>query len=106
MFARISVPSPRGLLVFVTIQTPAAMAHDLRREHPALAATYRLLQIVSELGLRLEAMHPDTSDTELASQFYVSAPNARTAAEVRRRIEEAGVVDAVYVKPPEGPPSG
>jgi hypothetical protein len=82
------------------------MARDLRRDHPALAGSRRLQQIVSELGLQLEAMHPDTSDPELASQFYVSAPNAQAAAEIRQRIEEAGVVEAVYVKPPAGPPSG
>ena len=92
--------------MFVSIHAPAAMARDLRRNRPELAASRRLQQVVSQFGLRLEATHPDTSDPELASQFYVSAPDPKTAAEVQRRIEEAGLVDAVYVKPPEGPPSG
>jgi hypothetical protein len=82
------------------------MARDLREDWPVLAESRRLHQIVSEFGLRLEAIHPDTSDRELASQFYVSAPNMHAAEEVRRRIEDAEIVEAVYVKPPEGPPAG
>lgn len=91
--------------MLVTIHTHSAMACDLRLDHPALAGSRRLQQIVADFGLQLEAMHPDTLDPELASQFYVSAPNPQAATEVRRRIEEAGIVEAVYVKPPEGPPS-
>ena len=92
--------------MFVTIHTPIAMARDLRRACPALVESRRLQMIVSKLGLRLEAMYPDTADPELASQFYIAAPNQQEATELRRRIHEAGIVEAVYVKPPEGPPLG
>ena len=104
----LAFPAPiiGGLAVFVTIHTPIAMAQDLRRARPVLAQSCRLQQIVSEFGFQLEPMYPDTTDPELASQFYVSAPDAQAAVEVRRRIEEAGIVEAVYVKPPEGPASG
>ncbi len=91
--------------MFVTIHTSIAMARDLYRAHPAAVAARRLQKIVSDLGLRLEAMHPGATDPELVSQFYVEA-DPLVADQVRQRIEEAGIVEAVYVKPPEGPPLG
>jgi hypothetical protein len=99
-------PDAQEPALFVTIHTPVAMARDLRRDRPALAESRQLQHIVSEFGLRLEPMYTNISDPELAAQFYVLTPNAQVAAEFRRRIEDARVVEAVYVKPPEGPPSG
>lgn len=91
--------------MYVTVHVPSALARDLRRKQPVLAQSRKLHQIVRGIGLELKALHPNSSDPALASQFYVFAPDPNSAARIRQQIEEAGIVEAVYVKPPEGPPS-
>jgi hypothetical protein len=91
--------------VYVTIHAPIALARDLRLKKPLLAPSRELYQILAEFGLELKALHPNSSDPTLASQFYVLAGDSQVAARIQEQIEEAGIVEAVYVKPPEGPPS-
>jgi hypothetical protein len=61
--------------------------------------------LLGELGLTLEPLHPGATDPELASQFFVTVPDERTAAEVSRRLGIQGAVEAAYLKPPDAAPS-
>jgi hypothetical protein len=90
--------------MIVTIETKPAIARDLNKGRPTLAEAQHLRSIVSALGLQLRPLHPGTTDPELASRFYVTTPDQQAAEEARRRIEESGVVEAVYVKPPDAMP--
>ncbi len=90
--------------MILTVQMTPAVARDLATGHAALAQSRRLHSIVSELGLQLKPLHPGTTDPDLATRFYVNAPDQHTAEEARRRIEESGVVEGVYVKPPDAAP--
>jgi hypothetical protein len=92
------------LIVIVVVQTSSHLARELKSEPSPSVQARAVHAIVAGHGLRLEPLHPDTTDPELGSKFFVDTPDQQTAERLRRQIEQLGIVDAVYVKPTEAPP--
>ena len=90
--------------MIVTIETNPAIARDLEKVHPTLEESRHLRAVVSSLGLQLKAMHPGTTDPNLGSRFYLTVADSGAAETARQRIADSGVVEAVYVKPPDAMP--
>ncbi len=90
--------------MIVTIETKPAIARDLEKVHPTLAESRQLHAVVSSLGLQLKAMHPGATDPNLRSRFYITVSDSGAAEVARERIAASGVVEAVYVKPPDAMP--
>lgn len=90
--------------MFLTVHVRKANVQDLIRTVPRLQTTKELCGVLSELGIKLEPMHPGTSDSELATQFYTSVPDEHIAGEVARRLRESKAVEATYFKSGEAPP--
>jgi hypothetical protein len=65
----------------------------------------RLVELVSELGLRLRPTDPGTPDRELERFFIVEVPDETPFESTLDQLRSCGEVQAAYVKPPEGPPS-
>jgi hypothetical protein len=90
--------------MIVTLHLKPAMAQGMQRFGYTSSEFQKLEEIVKDFGGKLEAMHPGSRDWELASTYYVKVPDSAVAERIRERIETTGIVDSVYVKPPEGPP--
>jgi hypothetical protein len=87
--------------VRVTVQVSPDVARVLQQEAPPTAESGELLEIVHELGVVLEPVHPGAEDPLLAPYFTVEVPDAETAERVIARLRESGAVEAAYVKPPD-----
>ena len=90
--------------MIVTIETKPAVARDLEKAHPALEHSRNLRAVVFSLGLQLKAMHPGTTDPSLGSRCYLTVADSGATEVARQRIAESGLVEAVYVKPPDAMP--
>lgn len=91
--------------MYITVQLCEGLAQDLTRRQPRLADTRRLREVLSELQVTLQPLHPGVDDPELGRQFYVSVPHEQQAEEIAERLRQSGVVEAAYVKPPDAAPS-
>lgn len=79
-------------------------ARDLLTEQPSRSDSRRIRDILLELGLKAEPLHPGATEPELACQLFVRVPTEQMATEVGRRLTNAGVVEAAYAKPPDSAP--
>lgn len=65
----------------------------------------RLVELVSELGLRLLPMDPGTPAKQLERFFTVEVPDETPFESALDRLRSCGEVEAAYVKPQEEAPS-
>ena len=63
--------------------------------------TKELLEAASELGVRLEPLHPGQTHPLLAPHFMVEVPDRETAEQVIDRLSQFPIVEAAYIKPDE-----
>lgn len=63
--------------------------------------TKELLEAASELGVRLEPLHPGQTHPLLAPHFTVEVPDRETAEKVIDRLSRFQIVEAAYIKPEE-----
>jgi hypothetical protein len=63
--------------------------------------TEELLNVVAELGVRLEPLHPGQTHPLLMPHFMVDTPNRETAEKVIERLSRFKSVEAAYLKPDE-----
>lgn len=61
-------------------------------------------QAVQKLGLKLEPLHPGTTDPVLSTYYRVQAPDREAAERVVAAVRRLPSVAAAYVKPPDEPP--
>ena len=59
---------------------------------------------VQKLGLKLEPVHPRTTDPVLATYYRVQAPDAPTAKRVVESVRRLPSISAAYVKPADEVP--
>jgi hypothetical protein len=90
--------------MIVTMHLKSAIVQGMNGLGRASKEFQKLQEIATDFGVQIEAMHPGSRDPDLASTFYVNVPDSGVAERIRERIETTGVVESVYVKPPEGPP--
>lgn len=63
--------------------------------------TQELLNAATELGVRLEPVHPGQTHPLLAPYFMVDVPNRETAEKVIEGLSRFKTVEAAYLKPDE-----
>lgn len=63
-----------------------------------------VLEVVSKLGMSLEALHPGHSDPQLRTHYRVEAPDEQTADQVREALAGLEGVEAAYLQPPDALP--
>lgn len=63
-----------------------------------------VLEVVSKLGMSLEALHPGHTDPQLRTQYRVGAPDEQTAQQVREALAGLEGVEAAYLQPPDALP--
>ncbi|QDU73310.1 hypothetical protein Pan97_02790 [Bremerella volcania] len=56
-------------------------------------------------GWSIAPLHPGAEDEDLARQFFVEVTDAQQGQMVQDQLSKLDEVEAVYTKPPEGPPS-
>ena len=66
--------------------------------------TQKLLNAATELGVRLEPVHPGQTHPLLAPFFMVETPDRETAEKVIDRLSRFKTVEAAYLKPDEQMP--
>lgn len=64
-----------------------------------------LRSILADHGLEPSPLHPNSTDPELASQYFVDVPDDRLATDLRQRLLESGAAEAAYTKPNDSAPS-
>lgn len=88
-----------GCFMFITVHlAPAALPDDAQ----ALEGKFR--DTLAALRLKLEPLHPGSTDPELAGQFY-AVVDAASADEMCSRLRKHPAVLAAYTKPDGAPPS-
>jgi hypothetical protein len=88
----------------VIVQIEPATAHALHGGNPTTSAVNELHRAMHDLGLRLEPLHPGTTDPYLAPYFVVVAPDPAAATRAAERLLRCQAVTAAYVKPPDALP--
>lgn len=63
--------------------------------------TKELLEAASELGVRLEPLHPGQTHPLLAPYFMAEVPDREIAEKVINRLSQFPIVEAAYIKPDE-----
>jgi len=71
---------------------------------PAQLGAAPVLKLLKKLGLRLEPVHPGTSDPMLAPYFAIEIADRQTADRVLQELQQMKVVDAAYLKPEDEMP--
>ncbi len=88
----------------ITLQLQRETAHELQHGLPPDESTLELLKVAEECGVRIQPVHPQEADAELATFFCVQVADAESTERVRERLSHCGCVEAAYVKPPDSPP--
>lgn len=94
--------------VAITLQVTAETAQALRdavvaqseggsRSLPVPSA----VQLVRDLGVELQPLHPGTSDSELQRFFIVTMEDGERVNQVLESLRECHGIEAAYVKPPD-----
>jgi len=92
-----------ALQVNIHVRPEAAKELHARRHHTAEAR--EIAQAAKDAGTgNLEPVHPGAQDTELVRHFSLEVPDAETAEEVIRRLQNCKAVEAAYLKPPAALP--
>jgi hypothetical protein len=87
-------------VVQIVIQVPPDTALALHRGGSE-ASVLPVAQVTASLGLTLEPIHPATDDPSLIRWFIVEVSDPNDVGQVIESLEQAGAVDAAYVKPPD-----
>jgi hypothetical protein len=69
----------------------------------ASATGDRVRAVVAQFGLRLEPLHPGTTDPSLQQHFTLEVVDQATAAQVVAMLRQTPSVEAAYVKPADEP---
>ncbi len=88
----------------VTTRVREDVASALHRRQSSTTASRELSQVMDELGVALEPIHPGAEDPYLAPYFTVEVPDTATAERVIARLQNCEAVEAAYVKPPDAMP--
>ena len=89
----------------VNIQLREDAARELQQGgaagESASAQTRELLDAASELGVRLEPLHPGQTHPLLVPYFVAEVPDRESAEKVIDRLSRFQIVEAAYLKPDE-----
>lgn len=88
--------------VMVQLRQDAAM--ELQAEDSTAGQrekTRELLAALTELGVKLEPVHPGQTHPLLAPFFMVEVADRETAEKVISRLQRFDIVEAAYLKPEE-----
>jgi hypothetical protein len=89
----------------VTVHLQPAAAKELHGRRHGTAEAREIIKAVKDAGGgELEPVHPGAQDAELAKHFSLEVPDAATAEEVIRRLQNCKAVEAAYLKPPAALP--
>jgi hypothetical protein len=90
----------------VIVQLQADAATELQQgqlnsltEPAGKPETKQLVDTASELGTRLEPLHPGQTHPLLTSYFVAEVPDRETAEKVIDRLSKFKIVEAAYLKP-------
>ena len=89
--------------IVVTVQVSPDVALALHQQTPS-DESEELLELLKNLGVTLEPMHPGARDPLLTPFFMVVVPDQATAERVIASLGESEAVEGVYIKPPEALP--
>lgn len=88
----------------ITVHLHADVARRIAERNSPTAETTELMQILSQFGVKLEPLHPDTDDPELVTHFWISVPDQVTAERLTQQLSHLKAIQAAYVKPPDAMP--
>lgn len=88
----------------ITVQLRADVARLLATRRPLTAEAAELTQILSQFGVTLEPLHPDTDDPELQTHFWINVSEQALAERILQRLHQLKVIQAAYLKPPDAMP--
>ncbi|VTR99472.1 unnamed protein product [Gemmata massiliana] len=83
--------------MFITVHLAPVGARGTARDD-------QLAQIAVSVGVTLEPLHPGTTESDLAGQFFADVPDA-SADDICTRLRTNLAVVAAYPKSVDGPPS-
>ena len=87
-----------GMGVQITLQLTGDLAREVQEGKSSI------VEVVQQLGLRIEQLHPETPDPLLKRFFIMQVHNAADAEKVMSQLRQCHGVEAAYVKPPGEPP--
>lgn len=91
------------MTVEISVQIVVDVARVLHQQAPPTSGSQKLTQVLQELGVALEPVHPGMQEPELIKWFTINVPDRVTAERVVTRLLEGDMVEAAYVKPPAEP---
>jgi hypothetical protein len=90
-----------GQQLQITIQLTEEAARALHQGQAIPA----LRQIIDQLGIDIQPLHPGSRDWALMSFFAVEVPDTASAERVIAALLRSPYVAAAYIKPPDAPPA-
>ncbi|MBS1809723.1 MAG: hypothetical protein JST84_16295 [Acidobacteria bacterium] len=88
----------------ITVHLRSDAARGLAERSPPSTEINELRQILSRLGITLRPLHPESTDPELRTQFWIDAPDQATADQIIQQLQPLRAVQAAYSKPPDEMP--
>jgi hypothetical protein len=83
----------------IVVKLSQEAAEAIRGVRPPSRAGERLRAVVAKLGLRLEPMHPGTSDLSMQQYFTLEVEDQEAASRAITTLQQDPTVEAAYVKP-------
>jgi hypothetical protein len=87
----------------VSVHVRPDVARTLQGREAVTAASEKILQEASRLGVSLEPVHPGTSSPDLLTHFAVYVEDAEKARAVAEALQRSDAVEGAYVTPPASP---
>ena len=89
----------------VIIQMQKAVAAEMRKPKPCASIAGAVTDLVKELDVDLQPLHPTVQDATLQVFFVIIAPDQTTGDKVAKRLRDCTGIEAAYVKPLSEEPS-
>jgi len=87
----------------ITMRLRPDVAEDVQKGTQS-GPSKELFQTARELGISLQAMHPDTNDPNLMSYFVINIAASNDAELIAQRLRQCPGVEAAYLKPADEAP--
>jgi len=91
-------------LIEVIIQLAEDVSLSLQNNTNSSGNSQQLLNLMSEINLKINPLHPGTKDPSLITWFYLMIADETKADEAVRRLKMCKCVESAYKKPPGEPP--
>jgi len=87
-------------LIEVIIQLAEDVSLSLQNNTNSTGNSQQLLNLMSELNVKINPLHPGTKDPSLITWFSIKLPDETKADEAVKRLKMCKGVEAAYKKPP------